>query len=35
MSLNNNKSLKIIAFLAESDTVFKEFNSIADYRIFF
>jgi len=30
MSLNNNKSLKIIAYLADTETVFREFNSIAD-----
>jgi hypothetical protein len=36
MSLNNNKSVKIVAYLADSNTFFKEFSSIADAaQIFF
>jgi hypothetical protein len=30
MSLNNNKSIKIIAYFADSNLVYKEFISIAE-----
>ena len=35
MSLNNNKSVKLISYFSESNLLHKEFNSIADAAEFF
>ena len=35
MSINNNKSVKIIAYLADSNIIFREFISIADAAEYF
>ena len=35
MSINNNKSKKIIAYFAESNLVYREFTSIAEAALHF
>ena len=35
MSINNNKSVKIIAYFAESNLVYREFISISDAALHF